>query len=216
MIPDWLNTLAIVSLVLAGVTFAAIVIDVIRHPQPMAVMNITWPITALYFGPVAWWAYSRMGRPEQDRDNPFWMKVFVGVTHCGGGCTLGDIISEFAIFFTGFAVAGSMFATELGGDFLLAFLLGVAFQYFAIQPMRHLAPREAILLAVKADALSLIAFEVGLFAFMALMRFALFTPPLTPDQPAYWFMMQIGMVIGFATSYPMNWWLIRKGVKEAM
>jgi hypothetical protein len=29
-------------------------------------------------------------------------------------------------------------------------------------------------------------------------------------------MMQIGMVIGFATSYPMNWWLIRTGLKEAM
>jgi len=32
----------------------------------------------------------------------------------------------------------------------------------------------------------------------------------------YWFMMQIGMVLGYFTSYPVNWWLIRKGVKEAM
>lgn len=29
-------------------------------------------------------------------------------------------------------------------------------------------------------------------------------------------MMQIGMVLGYFTSYPVNWWLIRKGVKEAM
>jgi hypothetical protein len=29
-------------------------------------------------------------------------------------------------------------------------------------------------------------------------------------------MMQIGMIAGFATSYPMNWWLIRAGFKEAM
>ena len=34
--------------------------------------------------------------------------------------------------------------------------------------------------------------------------------------PVYWFMMQIGMVLGFATSYPMNWWLIQKGLKETM
>ena len=39
---------------------------------------------------------------------------------------------------------------------------------------------------------------------------------LHPDNPAYWCMMQIGMVIGFATAYPMNWWLIRQGIKEAM
>ncbi len=224
MTPGWLSTLAIIALVVAGLTFIAISLDLMRHKQSMAIMNVVWPITALYFGPLAWWAYVKMGRQHtmpmnMDHpadDKPFWMKVFVGTTHCGGGCTLGDIIAEFAIFFSGFAVAGSIFATELGGDFLLAFLLGVAFQYFAIQPMRHLPPGKAILAAIKADALSLIAFEVGLFAFMALMHFVLFTPPLKPDQPVYWFMMQIGMVIGFATSYPMNWFLIRKGLKEAM
>jgi Domain of unknown function (DUF4396) len=29
-------------------------------------------------------------------------------------------------------------------------------------------------------------------------------------------MMQIGMLVGFATSYPMNWLLIKRGIKEAM
>jgi hypothetical protein len=28
--------------------------------------------------------------------------------------------------------------------------------------------------------------------------------------------MQVGMIIGFFTSYPANWWLIRKGLKEEM
>jgi hypothetical protein len=29
-------------------------------------------------------------------------------------------------------------------------------------------------------------------------------------------MMQISMLFGFATSYPVNWWLIESGVKERM
>jgi hypothetical protein len=29
-------------------------------------------------------------------------------------------------------------------------------------------------------------------------------------------MMQIAMLFGFATSYPINWWLIRAGIKEQM
>jgi hypothetical protein len=41
-------------------------------------------------------------------------------------------------------------------------------------------------------------------------------PHLHPDQPAYWFLMQIGMAAGFVTSYPVNAWLIRRGIKEAM
>lgn len=29
-------------------------------------------------------------------------------------------------------------------------------------------------------------------------------------------MMQIAMVAGFITSYPVNWWLVSKGIKEKM
>jgi hypothetical protein len=29
-------------------------------------------------------------------------------------------------------------------------------------------------------------------------------------------MMQIAMVLGFATTYPVNWWLISRGIKEKM
>jgi hypothetical protein len=42
------------------------------------------------------------------------------------------------------------------------------------------------------------------------------TAALTPAQPSYWFMMQIGMSLGFLTAYPMNWWLLKSGIKEKM
>jgi len=29
-------------------------------------------------------------------------------------------------------------------------------------------------------------------------------------------MMQIAMLIGFLTAYPVNWWLLRAGLKEKM
>ena len=29
-------------------------------------------------------------------------------------------------------------------------------------------------------------------------------------------MMQLAMLCGFATAYPVNWWLIRRGLKEKM
>jgi hypothetical protein len=29
-------------------------------------------------------------------------------------------------------------------------------------------------------------------------------------------MMQIAMLCGFVTSYPVNWWLLRAGLKEKM
>ena len=130
MIPTWLHLLSIASLALAGLCALAIAVDVARHPQHMAIMNVVWPVTAL-FGSVVWlWLYFRygrlatrakaeaaMGRDEEmpsKRLTPFWAKVAKGAS------------------------------------------------------------------------------------------------------PEFWFVMQLAMLCGFATAYPVNWWLIRSGIKEAM
>ena len=36
------------------------------------------------------------------------------------------------------------------------------------------------------------------------------------DSPEFWFAMQWAMLAGFATSYPVNWLLVSRGVKEKM
>jgi hypothetical protein len=60
---SWLHTLAIVSPALAGASFVAIVLDLLGgHAQQMWIMNVVWPVTALYFGPLAVYAYFRWGR----------------------------------------------------------------------------------------------------------------------------------------------------------
>lgn len=77
--------------------------------------------------------------------------------------------------------------------------------------------REGIIAAVKADTLSLTAFEVGMFGWMALVYFVLFPGGrLHPDDAVFWFMMQIGMMLGFLTAFPVNGWLLSQGIKEPM
>lgn len=85
--------------------------------------------------------------------------------------------------------------------------------------MRGLGLRKGLVQAAKADVLSLTSFEVGLFGWMALTSFVFFPAPhhLHPETAVYWFfLMQVGMVIGFGTAWPVNAWLIRRGIKEAM
>ena len=58
---------------------------------------------------------------------------------------------------------------------------------------------------------------VGMYGGMALAHFAIFGRGLPKTRPVFWVMMQIGMLLGFATAYPVNWFLpSRRGVKEAM
>ncbi len=59
-----------------------------------------------------------------------------------------------------------------------------------------------------------------MYGVMAILQFLLFRPVFggiaAVDTPEFWFAMQIAMIAGFCTSYPVNWLLIRTGVKEKM
>jgi len=105
-------------------------------------------------------------------------------------------------------------------DYFFAYAFGIVFQYFTIAPMRGLSLWKGIIAAVRADTLSLSAWQCGMYGFMTIAHFVIFRigfgTKLEPTSPEFWFMMQIAMICGFVTSYPVNWWLIRSGIKEKM
>jgi hypothetical protein len=86
--------------------------------------------------------------------------------------------------------------------------------------MRGLGPVKGLTAALKADTASLTSWQVGMYGLMAIAHFLVFKlvfdASVTPASPVFWFAMQIAMVAGFATAYPVNWWLIRAGIKEKM
>jgi hypothetical protein len=229
MIPVWLHDLSLACLLAGAVCALVILADLVRNPQPMRIMNVVWPVKALFGTIVVLWQYFCYGRANApDRQTPFPIAVANGALHCGAGCTLGDIAAEWLIVFAPpvavwFGWRGwfhdRIFATWIV-DFLFAYAFGVAFQYFAIAPMRNLSFGKALWAAVKADTLSLTAWQVGMYGFMALAKFYLFGvllgAALMTNSVEFWFMMQIAMLFGFATAYPMNWQLIRAGIKERM
>lgn len=224
---ELLQTIAWISLVVAVACAVVIVVDIRArgYRQPMGVMEWVWPITALYLGPFGLAFYWLVGRKVSQRwraehgdaEFPYWVRVGVSSTHCGAGCTLGDVIAESLIFIFAITLFGATIWAAYLLDFTFALALGVLFQFAAIRAMSN--DRVPVLLrrAAKADVLSLTAFEVGLFAWMALMFWVFFPDPhLEPNTATYWFLMQVGMAIGLVTSYPMNRYLIARGVKEVM
>lgn len=217
-----LETISWIALIIGFVSIIMIIIDVIRYPQMMMVMNFVWPITGWFFGPIAIWGYYKWGKVkakdyESNDDRGQASKVFMSTSHCSAGCTLGDACGVPIVFLTGFTVLGSTLFAHYVTEFILAYVFGILFQFFAIYPMNREAGRlTALKKAIKADTWSLIAFEVGMFGWMALVQFVFFATPPKPTEVTYWFMMQIAMILGFLTSYPANWYLVKKGIKEAM
>ena len=244
MIPAWLHALSMAALLLGAACAAVILVDVTRHPQHMGIMNVVWPVTALFGTVITLWGYFTYGRlatherahaamqrheeMPSKTGTPFPVMVGKGASHCGSGCTIGDITAEWLVFFVPTVAVWfgwhSLFSERMYAvwvvDYIFAFAIGIAFQYFTIKPMRNLSVGQGLVQAVKADTLSLTAWQVGMYGFMAFASFYLFRHllgvRLETNTVEFWFMMQIAMVCGFMTSYPVNWWLIRQGIKERM
>ena len=156
MVPFWLHAISIASLSISVLFSAFVAWDETRHPQKMWIMNLVWPLSTLFGSGLVAWGYFHFGRASaraalQASDHSgasFPVMVAKGALHCGSGCTLGDIVAEWLAFaFPAIAIwlgwksifAEKMFAVWIL-DFVLAFLFGVAFQYFTIKPMRKLSP----------------------------------------------------------------------------
>ncbi|BCM83782.1 DUF4396 domain-containing protein [Methylobacterium indicum] len=244
MFPAWLDALSLAALLVGAACALIVSIDVIRHPQHMTVMNVVWPVTALFGTVAVVWTYFRYGRlasmaahhaaqarhetPSSKTETPFPVMVGKGALHCGSGCMLGDVAAEWLAFLVPAAAVWfgwqSLFSEKMYAvwilDFLFAFGLGIVFQYSAIVPMRDLSPGEGIIAALKADTASLVAWQVGMYGFMAFAQFYVFEHLLGHRAPVntaeFWFAMQGAMIAGFLTSYPVNWWLVRSGIKERM
>lgn len=142
--------------------------------------------------------------------------VCLSTLHCGAGCSLADLIGEGLLAGVPILIAGSALAGRWAFDYILALLIGILFQYAAIQPMLHLKPGKAFVRAFRIDFLSLTAWQIGMYAWMAVTMFLIFPEGVSKTSVEFWFMMQIAMFFGFAASYPVNWYLVKKGVKPAM
>lgn len=224
-------TISVISLVICIICLLIISIDLISRPQMMWIMNIVWPVTALYAGPIALLLYFYIGRQKmksqmQDMQgmkehytqshSPFLQSVLKGALHCGSGCTLGDLISGWLLVLIPVTLFGSKLIGDWVIEYILAFAIGIVFQYYAIKPMKKLSSGNAFKAAIRADTLSLTFWQIGMYGWMAIANFLIFHHRLDATTPVYWFMMQIGMLCGLVTAYPVNWLLIKKGIKEAM
>ncbi len=247
--PFWAETVGWVSLGTAFASALVIAADEFLggYRQSMAIMNFVHPITALYWGPVWVWAYFTKGRrgstkvmmakarrlasrlddgeppgprPESDAAGRLttW-NVAEAVSHCGAGCTLGDIAGEWIVWGLGTWMLGATgtLGPEYIWDFPLAWAIGVLFQYFTIVPMRpEVAGIKGAWLAMRADTLSILSFQLGLFGWMAISHLLLWSSAPPIGSSVHWWMMQVGMAVGFFTAWPVNRWLVRVGWKEKM
>ena len=75
----------------------------------------------------------------QGMQRPYWQSVALSALHCGAGCTLADIIGEWFTNYVPVTVAGSQLFGNWVLEFILALMIGVYFQFYAIREMEKIS-----------------------------------------------------------------------------
>ncbi len=149
---------------------------------------------------------------------PNWQSITLSTLHCGAGCTLADIIGSVILSFCSITLAGSALFGGWAFSYVLALVIGVYFQYSAISEMSMGQSKIKIIKqALKADFFSLTAWQLGMYFWIYLLIYRFGALNINQQLNwGFWFAMQQAMFVGFLFALPMNYILIKMGVKRGM
>ena len=139
-------------------------------------------------------------------------KTLAGGVPGGAAATVGHFIGVPLVVASGLTIAGTNLWVLIIVIALLATALLFAFEYFFASPTgRHGPTGKSAGTALLTATVTVLAFDIGMGGWMLVMHFGNFMP--APTDISFFFLMQIGLVLGFLTAYPAVRWLIQRRVK---
>lgn len=211
----------------AGLLFAAwILTDTYAggFRQRVRAMEIVWPITAIWSGPLGLWAYYRWGRPatakwQSTHGGPteLSMPARVAVETIPGGAAsfVGHAIAVPIVGLTGLTIAGEHVwpMIILIAVFALPLLIGFEYHALTVTIGQQASVGKRLRVAAVISVLAVLAFDLGMGATMLLVAFVLGYSHATI---AFWLLMWGGIMLGFITAYPMVWWLLARNTPQSV
>jgi hypothetical protein len=136
-----------------------------------------------------------------------WRAAALATLHCLTGCAVGEILGM---------VVGTALGLDNGATVVLS--VGLAFVFGYALTMRGvlragLDLRRAFRIALAADTVSIVVMEIVDNAFIAAVPGAL---DAGLGQRLFWASLAASLVIAFATTVPVNRWLIARGRGHAV
>jgi hypothetical protein len=203
---------------LAAISVAYVVWDsfVKKNPE-MTVMKWGWILITLYMGPVALALYvltDKEPRPGTHEEfiKPLWKQGMGSTVHCIAGDATGIITA---------AVIVAALGIPMSIDLVIEYVAGFAFGLFIFQAlfMKNMAGGRyltALRRSFIPEWLSMNMMAAGMFFVMTQLMMGRDMRAMDPREPQFWFVMSMGVIVGFFTAYPVNVWMVAQGLKHGL
>jgi hypothetical protein len=190
--------------------------DLATNTPASKVMKLAWVLVVFYTGPVGLILYFLSCRQPLPNTHaqfifPHWKQAVGSLLHCVAGDATGIIISAIVVY--NFGLPNGI---DLIIEYISAFIVGL----FIFQALFMLAMyNNNYFLAVRktffAETVSMNMVMVGMIPTMVLLM--QFLPNAgDPKRLLFWGVMSIATMFGMVTAYPINSWMVRKGLKHGM
>jgi Domain of unknown function (DUF4396) len=140
-----------------------------------------------------------------------WRQTLGSTMHCVAGDGVGIIAG---------AVLSSVFGLAGLAEIILEYVLGFAFGWTIFQAlfMRDMAGGSylrALSSTFISELLSMNLLMAGMVPTVMALKSRI-ASAADPTTPYFWFVMSMGLLVGFIFAYPMNWWLVAYHLKHGM
>ena len=196
-------------------SFLFVLYDQLTNTPSMRVMTLAWLLVILYTGPLGLFIYFLSCRqPLPDTHDAFihvhWKQTVGSLIHCVAGDATAIIVM--AAFLHYFPLPNGI---EVIIEYSAAYLFGLfIFQALFMRSM-FASYWAAVKHTIFAETVSMNLVMTGMFPVIVAIKYH-YPQASDPLSPYFWGMMSLATIIGSFVSYPINSWMVKRGVKHGM
>ncbi len=200
---------------LTALSLLFLIYDQLTNTPSMRVMGLAWLLVILYTGPIGLFFYLVSCRqPLPDTHDAFiaahWKQALGSEIHCVAGDATAIIVAAAILHY--FPLQNGTEATiEYIGAWIFGLLIFQAL--FMINMFKNYW--EAVKNTVFVETVSMNLVMAGMIPTVLVVK-ALYPAASDPTRPYFWGMMSLATLIGCLFGYPINWWLVKRGIKHGM
>ncbi|WP_454734104.1 DUF4396 domain-containing protein [Cupriavidus basilensis] len=186
------------------------------NPEP-AVMNGSFVLVTLEMGPIGMLLYvmadkEPMPGGHEDFVKPLWKQGVGSTVHCVAGDATGILVAAVITAMVGFPMW-----IDLIVEYTAGFLLGLLiFQALFMRKTMGGSYTENVRRSFLPELISMNCMMAGMAPVMVYLMMGRDMRAMWPGEPMFWMVMSLGIVAGFVIAYPVNVWMVSRGMKHGL
>lgn len=213
----WIDVVLLVWFTLTALSVVYVAWDAFTRNPEMKVMRYGWVLVTLYLGPIAFFLYvmscqEPYSGAHAEFVQPLWKQSLGSTIHCVAGDATGIIVAAVITAALGLPMWLDLIIEYVGG-FAFGLLI---FQALFMKDMMGGSYRKAVRHSLYAEWVSMNFMMAAMFPVMMRFMMGRDMRAMQPTELVFWGAMSAAVGAGTLTAYPVNVWLVAKGLKHGM